>query len=142
MSVLYLGIVHKICFPFILASSLFFLNDFTMTDGTMFNPRMPFTRVGSNNIFLESSIGVELRDPSIRIEDSLNPAFCSVCAITASVSSAAFLSVAVISTNKFLLFDVTSVSFEFIIGGNEMVFPVESNMTGTLVFPSRRDLYA
>ena len=62
-------------------------------------------------------------------------------ATTASVSSAAFLSVAVTSTRRFWLFVVTSVSFEFMIGGKDIVLPTVSMIAGTISLPSSRFMY-
>ncbi len=70
--------------------------------------------------------------PEIFTEYSLNPAACKVVATTARVSSAAFFSVAVTSTNKLLVLVETVVNAEFIIGGNEIVFPSESMIMGML----------
>src|SRR5579863_10480520 len=105
MSVLYLGIKQRICLPFAVASSLLFRRDFTMTDVDTSSPSVLLTRTESSKIFLDANDGVELRGPKIRTEDNLNPAFCIVYDTTASASSAAFLSVAVTSTKRFLLAD-------------------------------------
>ena len=62
-----------------------------------------------------------------------NPAVCNIDTTTESISSAASLSIPVTSIRIFLVFDVTVVNAELIIGGNEMVFCSESNIIGTFL---------
>ncbi len=62
-----------------------------------------------------------------------NPAVCKIDTTTESMSSAASLSIPVTSIRIFLVFDVTVVNPELIIGGKEMVFWSESKIIGTFL---------
>src|SRR3990172_2197594 len=133
MSVLYRGIVQIILFPFGFASSLPFRSEDAIIVELRSRPSILFTRSTSSTIFLEFSDGVELFAPEIFTEKRSKSASRSVFDTTASVSSAAFLLMAVTSIRRFFVFSDIVVRVEFIIGGNEIVLPVESKIIGTLV---------
>jgi len=63
ISILYLGIVHCIFFPFMTASNLHFLRHDRSIDPEMFNPRILFTGSVSNVMDLDAKFGVEFFEP-------------------------------------------------------------------------------
>ena len=82
-------------------------------------------------MFFSFNWGVEFLFPEIFNSLNWNPAVCKIDTTTESISSAASLSIPVTSIKIFLVFGVTVVNAELIIGGKDIVFFSESKIIGT-----------